>query len=597
MSDRGALEAELSMEFARRLVHLFGLLEFLTAADMRAARDSLHFVACRNNLQYLRPCKWHRHRRASRQAVARRAGHEDRNVRSVLRFFVAACAVALCATVTGVRAGPLPGATERLLQAADIPLEHVGAIAVHVDDSSLVLAHNSERDLQPASTLKTLTAIVALERLGPGWRARTSLLATAGILHGRLDGDLFLRGGGGVDFDAQALRQMLRELRLAGVRRITGDVVLDRSLFQPSRLDVGAPPFDETPEFRYNVIPDALLLNTNLLRLDLASANGRLRVATTPPLDRVEVSTRGMRLVERDCDRWEDGWQLPTLERGQRGVLRIALNGDYPRDCRASTAINVIERTTFADRLFRAVWRELGGRFDGVVRDGATPVGARVLAEHRSRTLLEAVREILKRSDNPITRQVYLTLGSAAAESVTVNVRALRAPAAASAVTARGDGGAATTAASEDTSAARSERIVRDWLHAHGLDDAGLVLDNGSGLSRRERIRPSLLAGVLAAAFRSPFAPEFQAMLPVAGVDGGMEKRLADSPAAVRGRFKTGTLRNVVSLAGYVPDAAGRLCVVVVMINHDEPFERWSKAGRAALDSVVDWVARSRQGG
>jgi len=518
-------------------------------------------------------------------------------VRDVLRLAVAACVVALSASMPVARAGPLPDATERLLQAANIPLEHVGAIAVHVDDGSIVLAHDAERDLQPASTLKILTAIVALERLGPGWRARTSALATAGILHGRLDGDLFLRGGGSVDFDAEALRQMLRELRLAGVRRIAGDVVLDRSLFQPPRLDSGEPPFDETPEFRYSVIPDALLLNTNLVRLDLASADGRLRVMTTPALDRVEVSTRGMRLVERDCEKWEDGWQLPTLERGKRGVLRIALHGDYPRECKANTAINVIERTTFADRLFRATWRELGGRFDGIVRDGATPAGARILAEHRSRTLLEAVREILKRSDNPITRQVYLTLGSAAAESAAANVRALRAPAGASGLAAVVDGSAATATAGADTSAVRSERIVRDWLRAHGLDDAGLVLDNGSGLSRRERIRPRLLAGVLAAALRSPFAPELQAMLPVVGVDAGMERRLADSPAAVRGRFKTGTLRNVVSLAGYVPDATGRLCVVVVMINHDEPFERWSKAGRAALDSVVDWVARSRQGG
>jgi D-alanyl-D-alanine carboxypeptidase/D-alanyl-D-alanine-endopeptidase (penicillin-binding protein 4) len=497
--------------------------------------------------------------------------------------------------MTGVCAGPLPDVTERLLQAANIPLEHVGAIAVHVDDGSIVLAHDAERDLQPASTLKILTAIVALERLGPGWRARTSALATAGLLHGRLDGDLFLRGGGSVDFDAEALRQMLRELRLAGIRRITGDVVLDRSLFRPPRLDVGVPPFDETPEFRYNVIPDALLLNTNLLRLDLASVNGRLRVASTPALDRVEVSTRDMRLVERECDKWEDGWQLPTLERGRGGVLRIVLHGDYPRECKVNTAINVIERTTFADRLFRATWRELGGRFDGIVRDGATPAGARVLAEHRSRTLLEAVREILKRSDNPITRQVYLTLGSAAAESESANVRALRAATGASGLMAVADGSAATATA--DTSAWRSERVVRDWLRAHGLDDAGLVLDNGSGLSRRERIRPRLLAGVLAAALRSPFAPEFQAMLPVVGVDAGMEKRLPDSPAAMRGRLKTGTLRNVVSLAGYVPDAAGRLCVVVVIINHEERFERWSKAGRAALDSVVDWVARSRQGG
>jgi len=223
----------------------------------------------------------------------------------------------------------------------------------------------------------------------------------------------------------------------------------------------------------------------------------------------------------------------------------------------------------FADRLFRKLWRDLGGRFDGVVRDGATPEGARVLAEHKSRTLAEFMRDILKRSDNPVTRQVWLTLGTLP------------------------DDGAAEPASAAAPTAARAERVTREWLAVHGLDDAGLVLENGSGLSRREKIRPRLLAGVLAAAAKSRYAPEFAATLPIVGVDAAMEKRLRDSPAARGGRFKTGSLRNVVSVAGYVPDAAGRLCVVVAIVNHDEPFDKWSKEGRAALDSVIDWVARS----
>ncbi|MEP6702670.1 MAG: D-alanyl-D-alanine carboxypeptidase/D-alanyl-D-alanine-endopeptidase [Betaproteobacteria bacterium] len=462
---------------------------------------------------------------------------------------------------------PLPPTTSELLRAANIPADAMGAIAVRVDDGTVILAHDADRALQPASTMKTLTAIVALEQFGPAWRARTTLQATANILHGRLDGDLFLRGGGSPDFDWTALAQMLRELRLAGIRRITGDVVVDRGLFRPARDDIAVPPFDETPEFRYNVIPDALELNTNLLRIDLVADAYGLHAMATPALDRVDISTRGMTLVERACDKWEDGWKLPAVTRLPGRRLSIALQGDFPRDCKAATAINVLDRAVFAGRLFRKLWRDLGGRFDGVVREGDTPAAARVLAGHKSRTLAESMREILKRSDNPITRQVYLTLGTLPSDDAS---------------------------ASDATTAVRAERIVRRWLAGHSLDGSSLVLENGSGLSRREKISPRLLAGVLAAAAHSRWSPEFESNLPIVAVDGGMEKRLRESPAAQRARIKTGSLRNVVSVAGYVPDAAGRLCVVVAILNHDGPDESWKKRGRDAVDSVIDWVAHSR---
>jgi len=140
---------------------------------------------------------------------------------------------------------------------------------------------------------------------------------------------------------------------------------------------------------------------------------------------------------------------------------------------------------------------------------------------------------------------------------------------------------------------ARTDAAIRSWMRAHGIADAGLVLDNGSGLSRTARITPVQMAGILQAGLRSNWAPEFQASMPIVAVDGTMRRRLHDSPAAGRARMKTGTLNNVVAIAGYVPDAGGQRCVLVAMVNS----ERVSNGrGRIVLDALVDWLARSNAG-
>jgi serine-type D-Ala-D-Ala carboxypeptidase/endopeptidase (penicillin-binding protein 4) len=98
------------------------------------------------------------------------------------------------------------------------------------------------------------------------------------------------------------------------------------------------------------------------------------------------------------------------------------------------------------------------------------------------------------------------------------------------------------------------------------------------------------MGGLLKAAQKSLWAPEFLTSLPIAGIDGTMKRRLKDSSAAMRARVKTGTLKNVVAIAGYVPDAGGQQCIVVVMVNHDRA---GNGNGRAIVDGMVDWVARS----
>ncbi len=472
-----------------------------------------------------------------------------------------------CCLLPPIAFAQLPESVRNQLRAAHIPEDALGASVLRLSDYSILLSHGAERSLQPASTLKLLTTIVGLEILGPAYRGRSELRTSAPVVNGVLQGDLILRGRADHDLDWNAFRNMLYTLRQKGIRDIQGDFVLDRLMFTPARRDQGAPPFDEAPEFRYNVIPDAVLLNTNLLQFDFDTDDRVLRIVTTPALDRVSIDSR-MTLVERDCEKWEEGWKIPALSRSGDDVIHIQLNGEFPKNCSTSTHLNVLDRTDFADRLFRAFWRDLGGAFHGRTREAlgenAEPADMRLLIEHRSRPLAEITRDINKRSDNPMTRLLYLTLGALNANPA--NSRTV-----------------------ENTEVS-AERTIRSWLAQHHIDDQGLVLENGSGLSRKERIRPAQLAAILKAAGHSNWAAEFFSSLPIAALDGAMQKRLRDSPAAQRARIKTGSLKDVVAIAGYVPDANNQLCVIVAMLNH--PLATGA-VGRPILDALIDWVARS----
>ncbi len=465
----------------------------------------------------------------------------------------------------------LPEPIAQMLQAANIPQDAVGIVVLR--GPRTLLWHGGERSMQPASTMKVLTTMAALEQLGPVFRGRTELRSEAELVKGVLQGDLYLRGGADSDFNEDALYHMLQTLRNQGVRKIKGDIVLDRQLFQPARLDAELPPFDEYPYAYYNVVPDALLVNTNLLKLDMEASGSGLKLLLMPELDKVSVASE-LKLIDAPCANWEAGWKPPEVER-QGGKLKVVLRGSFPKDCSKSTSINVLDRHDYLARLLRTTWSRLGGSLGGEVReasaDKATPAGARLLALHQSRPLAEVLRDTNKQSDNTLAHTLFLSLGSLEADAALGSKPLPAEP-------------------SGQTTAARADLAVRGWMRERGIDQQGLVLENGSGLSRVERIRPAQLAAVLQAAQRSLWAPEFAASLPIAALDGTMRKRLKDSPAALRARLKTGSLSGVAALAGFVPDAANQQCVVVAIINDAHAA---NGAGRAVLDALVDWVARS----
>jgi serine-type D-Ala-D-Ala carboxypeptidase/endopeptidase (penicillin-binding protein 4) len=478
---------------------------------------------------------------------------------------LAAWLALLLALLCPVRAAAeLPPALARAMAEAGIPADAVGLVVAPLAPGPRYLEHAAQRPMQPGSAMKLVTTLVGLEQLGPAWRGQTRLLAAGPVRDGVLHGDLVLQGQADMDLTWQALQAMLQRLRQRGLTEIRGALVLDRTAFNPPRYDIGVPPFDEAPGSSYNVIADALLVNGNLLRMELYADERGLQVVPITPLAGVRV-THEMTLVDGDCSTWDDGW-LPPEVRPHRITrnLDVVLRGSWPVRCDRAVEVNVIERNDYIGRMFRALWSGLGGRWKGAVREGAAPADAVPLAERSSRPLSELVRAINKPSDNALSRTLLLAIGRATPPLA-------------------GQPGEPTLQ--------RADRAVRTWLRGKGIDDSGFVLDNGSGLSRTERISPAQMEAAIRAGLAGRWAPEFLSSLPIVGVDGTMRIRLAGSPAAGLARLKTGTLRNVVALAGTMPDAAGQPLVVVAFINHEGLPPRKM---RPVLDALIDSLSRTR---
>ncbi len=452
------------------------------------------------------------------------------------------CGLALLLALTPSHALPPPVAKE--LKAAGIPASGVYLVVQEVGSATPVLAAHARAAVNPASLMKLVTTYAALELLGPAYRWKTEAY---------LDGEhLVLRGTGDPKLNYESFWMLLRALHGRGLREIRGDLVLDRSYFgavPDGRID------DET--FRpYNVPPDALLVNFKSVRFSFVPQFERnfVHVFAEPALPGLQIVNE-LKIVERSCPEGRAFRELIGASFQSRPP-RAAFTGVYPAAC-MDRDFNVAlhEPEDYVAAMMRQLWAEIGGRWSGVVRNGTVSPGARLLYTHESEPLSQIVRDINKFSNNVMARQLFLTLGAEA-------------------------GGAP---AGPD----KAFRAIRDWLAAKKLRVPELVIENGSGLSRAERISAANLAAILQAAWRSAVMPEFVASLPVVAADGTMRKRLRNAPAAGHAHIKTGLLgdHGVRASAGYVLDRHGRRYVVVMIVNHPN-----ARDAQEALDALVAWV-------
>ncbi len=465
------------------------------------------------------------------------------------------------------KASALPAPVRQALREAGIPEQAAALVVQDLRRPRPHLRFQADRPFNPASLMKLLTTRAALDILGPEHTWRTSFLATHPPHDEILDGDLILRGSGDPALTLERFWLLLNRLRESGVREIRGNFVLDRSLFASTTPEVLAPAFDDQTLRPYNVAPDALLLNFKSLRLWLTpkaqSLHPLLRVEPRPDnldiLNQIEQTANPV----TDCTAWREGLRARYEEATAQRKARLLLEGHFPEGCGTQTwSLAPLSHADYVFGVFRSLWHGMGGTIRGTLilrdlpRSLENPNDEISLAEIESPPLRQLIADTNKYSNNVMARQLFLALGSHL------------------------------TAANRGVlDSATSEAALRNWLTEKQLELPCLIIENGAGLSRKERLCAAELARLLTEAWNSPLMPEFLASLPLVGVDGTMRKRLQNEAIQGQAHIKTGTLDGVRALAGYVRDARGHWKIVVFMVNHPQ-----AAHSKAAQDALLRWV-------
>jgi D-alanyl-D-alanine carboxypeptidase/D-alanyl-D-alanine-endopeptidase (penicillin-binding protein 4) len=448
----------------------------------------------------------------------------------------------------------LPDTLKLVIDGHSLPTGSYGLMVHEVGASGPMLAINSDAALNPASSMKTLTTLAALELLGPAWTWQTAVYAQGDIVDGTLQGDLLLRGGGDPYLLEEQFRNLLKAVRRAGIRNITGDLLIDDSLFAPEVSEEDM--IDNQGARAYNVRPYALSLNFQAVTFWFSPhANGRdVVIESDPQLPNITIDNR-LRLAAGACGGFQRGI---SFDADPVRPNTVVFSGRFPDACRQYSMVrSFMTPRDYALGLFTRLWTELGGEFTGQVSSARAPEDSEPLLVWDSPPLVDVIRYLNKYSNNLMARHLLLTLGAA-------------------------NGNVPATVSS-------GVAAMESWLESFGVDTRALVIDNGAGLSRQARISAASMNQILRYGYQRNLMPEFVSSLPIAGEDGTMRYRLAGVAETGAVHVKTGTLDEVSAVAGYVISRSGGVYAVSAFLNH-ELADRGP--GVEFMDALLTWVSR-----
>ena len=406
---------------------------------------------------------------------------------------------------------------------------------------------NADVSMNPASTMKLVTTYAALEMLGPTHQWKTEFYTDGTLNNGILQGNLYLKGGGDPKLNMEKLWLLMRDLRANGVQQITGDLVLDRNFFNQPQLPV----FNDDGNDKnkpFLVKPDSLMVNLKALRFVARNDGGKVLISVEPPIASIKIDNQVKAVNTKQCTGDVRYNPVPQAD----GSVLVTVSGQLADGCNSQTYLSLLDHATYTAGAVRAIWKELGGSIQGQDRQASVPKNAKLLARAFSPDLAEIIRDINKYSNNTMAQQLFLSLGAQFRNDA--------------------DG--------DDAKAA--QRVVRQWLAKKGITAPHLIMENGSGLSRAERVSAREMAQMLQAAWKSPYAAEFISSMPIAGKDGTMRKRLKTTAMNGQAHIKTGTLNTVRAISGFSRDSNGNTWAVVAILNDPRP---WGAS--AILDQVL----------
>lgn len=462
-----------------------------------------------------------------------------------------ALCIILSLLVVSVQAASLPERIDALLSSPELSQGVQGVLVQSLATGAVLYSHNPDTSLIPASNTKIFTAAAALDKLGPNFTYRTSVHVTGKLSpDGVLNGSIVLKGGGdpvlGVD-DLDALAVKIRHL---GVRKVTGSIIADDTLFDSVRLGEGWA-WDYLADY-YAAEISALNVHRNVVDVYVRPGTkaGAPGVVTLFPHTQHIALANTVRTVQAGGD------HAVTITRDPGGNI-IKVSGKVPADRVSETpesALTVKDPHIYAGNVLKQRLSARGVQVAGKVVGGKLPQDAKLVAERVSPPLSTILGQFMKPSDNLIGEVLLKTLGSAIFKL---------------------------------GSASAGLEVEREFLRSAGLNPGSVSLVDGSGLSRLNQATPRSILNLLIYMRSHKHANIFLESMPIGGVDGTLKRRMKSTPAESNVRAKTGTLRHVSCLSGYMTGAGGEPLVFSIMMNgHSD-----NEAARKIQDRICAMLA------
>ena len=479
------------------------------------------------------------------------------NINTVINRLNKFISVVICLAIlfysnTIIANNQLPAAVSNALNKHKLPHKSISIYIKEVTADTPVVSYNTGIPRNPASVMKVVTTLAGLELLGPTYVWETRFLLDGKLNQNTLNGDLVIQGGGDPFLVRESFWHTLFTLQLKKLKHINGDLIIDNTLFESEPGSTGD--FDKRPYRAYNAFPDAALLNFSAQHFIISPDGSGLDIYSDPPSSTVRIMNN-VKIVKSKCKNLKNALKMHVDEKDANETI-VNFSGQYPSGCGKREMLrSVTNNSKFLFGVFKSLWETMSGTISGNGISTSTPSSASLFHKHNSYPLSNIIHYINKHSNNVMARQLLLTIARETHGSPASKVSGANA--------------------------------IRDWISKKGIDSSDIIIENGSGLSRKSRIKASTLGDLLDAAWHSSFQPEFLASLPIAGVDGTMKKRLNGHVDRGNLRIKTGLLRDVRSMAGYVTAKSGKTYIVVSLQNHPG-VQNWT--GTQVQDALLKWL-------
>jgi D-alanyl-D-alanine carboxypeptidase/D-alanyl-D-alanine-endopeptidase (penicillin-binding protein 4) len=450
----------------------------------------------------------------------------------------------------------LPQAINQKINQSGIAKKDVSIYIKEAGAGGKVIASlNAEKTRTPASVIKVLSTYAAVLKLGFNYRWPTKFYAKGKIENGVLYGDLYIKGFGDPTLKNKDLDKIISYIRAEGIHKILGNIVIDRSYFKVGNKDSSG--FDENLYSAYNAMPDAMMFNERVST-----------ICVTPNKDDVYKKNQdgsykvinNLQRVNKPC-RGRYSWPGVKIDKTQV-VPRVILKGKISKRCGKRNICKVLTKPYLSFYYaLKAKMKEEGIFVSGTLKLHKVPHDATELFTFYSKSLEEIIAKTAKKSNNLYARHLLLLLGA----------KVYGAPA----------------------TLKKGREAVMHILASKGALGTGVLrLDNGSGLSRVAKLNAKLLATMFDNAY-DRYGQRWMKTLSIAGVDGTIKRRFRGTVVRNRAWMKTGTLKRVKNISGYVKNKAGKTYTVVILVNSTKSRYRGAKLQNEIIEWLVNGAAQS----